>query len=372
MMVDSAGWLGVTPRLLGRASGRWVLEVERLLPIRPGDPRILRPTKERVEGEERILGLLKKSAATRLCDAASELIRGTPAGSEPQCYRPSDGGWVVAEGRISLPPRPGNDVEPTAPAPHESAAAKAEVATLEAANRALRERVERLERRADAAAAQLQALAAELAALRTQGVAPAPRSVPPVAAPPSSPPRAAVPSRDSVPNPVITELEPAAPAPAVDERVSLKLGPGRPLAVAMGTLTGGHATIREAKKSTAALSTLQGVYASILVDDEGNKVGAMVADLRATVVIGAALMMLPQGEVQAQIKAGEPSDDVLECMSEVFNTLSGTINQIAGNLHVKTTPAKVCDAETLDWLSHPSSRLDLEETTGGRLVLLAL
>lgn len=113
-----------------------------------------------------------------------------------------------------------------------------------------------------------------------------------------------------------------------------------------------------------ALACDEGSWVCILLDDEDVPRGAMFADLECTVDQGCRLLMLPEAQKDEQLSAGAPTEDVIESMSEIFNTQSATLNQVSGNPHLRTTPLAPPDFETYPWLKRPRSRLDIQDGTG--------
>ena len=102
-----------------------------------------------------------------------------------------------------------------------------------------------------------------------------------------------------------------------------------------------------------------------LLDDEGRERGAIVLDLRAALLLGAGLLALPRDEALRQLKENEPSEDALLATSEICNNLTGPINAVTGNAHVRSTAMTGVDVSTLPKLR---ARLDLT-VDGGKLVI---
>lgn len=125
-----------------------------------------------------------------------------------------------------------------------------------------------------------------------------------------------------------------------------------------------------------ALDRLGRPFACVCLDDQSLPVGAMIADLSATVSLGGQLMMLAEDELKEQTKSKAPSEDVVSALSEIFNNLTTTLNNIKANPHIRSTPAKpaaaVVASNTGAWIPRASHRVDL---TGnllcgkGRLIL---
>ena len=94
-------------------------------------------------------------------------------------------------------------------------------------------------------------------------------------------------------------------------------------------------------------------WGSIIIDDEGEPIGAILADLDASVNFGGKMMMIPPSTFAEQIEENEAGEAVIEACSEVFNNLTSAINRVPGNKHVRSRPAELT-ASLMDeqpWLS---------------------
>jgi hypothetical protein len=83
------------------------------------------------------------------------------------------------------------------------------------------------------------------------------------------------------------------------------------------------------------------------------------------VLLGAALLALPRDEAERQLRQDEPSEDALLATSEICNNLTGPVNAVAGNQHVRSTALVSVDVGSLP---KPRARLDLA-IDGGCVVL---
>ena len=103
-------------------------------------------------------------------------------------------------------------------------------------------------------------------------------------------------------------------------------------------------------------------YGSLLLDDNDEVVGVILADLTAAVSLGGQLMMLPVGGLEDQIEENDPTNLVIDAVSEVFNNVTVTMNTIEGNPHVRSRPAKEVQAiisdEGQDWISKAESKTE--------------
>jgi hypothetical protein len=103
-----------------------------------------------------------------------------------------------------------------------------------------------------------------------------------------------------------------------------------------------------------------GLHVACLVDDEGQVVGAIAADLAASIYLGGSLMMLPPGACKDQLKAGQPTEIVVEALTEVFNNIVTLVNKLADNPHVRVEEARRCNGSPENaWLQAPAVRVDL-------------
>lgn len=139
----------------------------------------------------------------------------------------------------------------------------------------------------------------------------------------------------------------------------------------------GSPVVLEAAEDRAALDRLPRPFACICIDDAGAPVGAMVADLTASISLGGQLMMLPEDGLVEQHRQKTPSEDVVAAVSEIFNNLTTTLNQVPGNPHIRSTPAKLASQVVAtpngSWIPKATTRADL---TGdllcgkGRVILM--
>jgi hypothetical protein len=169
---------------------------------------------------------------------------------------------------------------------------------------------------------------------------------------------------------------PAQPAPAHQsfEELAKSLAGEAPLPVlalptlaslgeCLTVLMGSVPTLEQAP--AVPLASLKIPYACKFLDDDGRERGAIILELRAAVLLGAALLALPEDEALRQVRENEPSEDALLAMSEICNNLTSPLNAVAGNQHVRSTALTGVDVSSLP---APRARLDVS-ACGGRLVL---
>ncbi len=114
-----------------------------------------------------------------------------------------------------------------------------------------------------------------------------------------------------------------------------------------------------------------GWFMSPLVSPSGEVIGALVADLQATVRQGGGLIMLPESELDEMKAAGAASQDVLDAMGELFSVQSRYFNDIEGNPRVEVGAFGAVNLEEHPWLTNPAGRSDFVDSFGGRTVVLS-
>jgi hypothetical protein len=362
-----------TPTRLMCRRGSWVLEVERLVSI---ERNVYQPRTQRLEGSEAILQHLQRSTDNpALASAASALIRGLHPNREIS-FEAVESEWVACH---TAGPRESCRPSALTAANETAAELRAELCLLRASNAGLRERLARLE-------AQFAPQRSMQVAMREpnmpRGSAAMPKishaplaPLPPIAAaqaqpfggqstPPASPSLA--PSASLHPD------EPGEPkVPAATLAGKLKLPPALAVGSCLNTLIGRKLNARELGRVAFPPKSKAPCWFSRLIDDDGNEVGVIVADLLAAVGLGGALMMLPPHELEAQRAAQALSEDVVSAMAEVANNLSATINQQPEAVHVRVGPLEQMSNGNLDWAKKPSDALTLELAGIGHLFLFA-
>jgi hypothetical protein len=369
-----------TPTRLYCRGGRWTLELTRLEAV---DRDVFQPRLSRLEGPESILAALRRSdEGQQLVSGAQQLMR-TARHDEDRAFEVSEGDWIPSADATS-PNRPlpqGLDVSAALEAVRAVGELRAELAVLRASHARLRDRVIALE------AAQSGISQPNLRGARA-GRLPRRRSEPPPAFTEAQP--AAEPLANNVgfaatqasPMPQAAQAvrplaaaEPALvqPAPTFEE-LAKSLAGEQPLPVlkiptiaslsdCLATLMG--STPELVKVAELSLGNLDRPHGCKLLDDEGRERGAVILDLKAAVLLGAALLALPRDEALRQVRENDPSEDALLAMSEICNNLTGPVNSVAGNAHVRSTALTSVDVSTLP---RPRVRLDLA-VDGGSIVV---
>jgi hypothetical protein len=371
-----------TPTRLICRGGRWVLELTRLEAV---DRDVFQPRLTRLEGADSILAALRRSDEGQgLVSAATQLMR-TPRVDEDRVFDVSDGDFVPsseAAGADRLAPKLDSEQVELS---RMLADVRAELVVLRASHARLRDRVMALE------ASQSGLPQAGLRLPR--GGRSRRRSEPPPPLEPAAPVERLAPVRNQAafaatqaspglsPPPPLTDSSAAAvsadlPAqPTFEELARSLAGEQLPtvlkpptlaeLNTCMSTLMD-RAPVLELVKTPVALDVLHQPQGCKLLDDEGKERGLIVLDLTAAVLLGAGLLSLPRDEALRQVNENDVSEDALLATSEICNNITGPVNAVAGNAHVRSTALSSVDVGALP---RARARLDMA-VEGGHLILL--
>ena len=299
-----------TPARLLCRRGTWVLELVRLVAV---DRNVFQPRVQRLEGAEAVLQHLKRSGDNpALAAAASHLMRSARS-EEERAFDAVDGDWVPGElaarrdsTRPSAPPPGGGNAA-------EVAELRAELLVLRAAHERLRERVQRLESQQHSDGHTRDVLSIpptpsfvmpkvsdlpKPAATLASGGSSAPDFVPGTPSVPAAPsggssaPAQAA-GASSVPVQAATQVSGASSvAPS-----GLALPSVEAVNASLHALIGDVASAQEKRPVAFQPSALGPCWVSRLIDDEGLDVGAIIADLAATLSLGGTLMSLSEHEL---------------------------------------------------------------------------
>jgi hypothetical protein len=379
-----------TPTRLICRGGRWTLELTRLEAV---DRDVFQPRLARLEGSESILAALRRSEdGQHLVAGAAHLMRG-PRSDDDRAFEASDGDWVPsADASLAMRAQTARDSEAVA-ASRAIAELRAELAVLRASHARLRDRVVALEatqsgiaqpnlraarggraarRRSEPPAAFTEAQATPEALASNPGFAATQASpglpAAPAAGPPAAPPPAAgVPAgADGPPSPSPSFEELAKSFAGEQPLPALNLPTLASLSDCFAMLMGSAPALE--RSAVIAFDSLERAQVCKLLDDDGRERGAIMLDLKAAVMLGAALLTLPREEASRQVTENDPSEDALLATSEICNNLTGPINAVSGNVHVRSTALTALAETELMALPKPRERLDLL-VEGGRVVL---
>jgi hypothetical protein len=357
------------------------LELTRLVAV---DNHVFQPRRQRLEGSEAILSHLKRTGdSVGLAQAAAQLMRAVRS-DEERSFDAVDGEWVPTQAM-----RVAEAVNESWSPPRQNLAdalaeLRAEVLLLRASHHRLKERVASLESQlaeGGVPAPRPERLRPAVASLtppaRVSKADPTPLSIG-KAAPAPAPARdhtlATGKNPEPAPAPVVAPPSIAnrvgGVAPARDQaaapQVSITLGEQGDVLEALKDLFGsdpGFAISSEPLPDSAL--ELAALYACILVDEDGNEVGAVLADIRATANLGGKLAGLPTSLIEEQSKTGVLSEAVTAAMSEVCNTLSGVMSRVPGNCNVRATPLESFPPNRLRWVGTARNCVALEKRRCG-------
>lgn len=335
---------GIPKRLLAR-DGKWALEVVRQVAV---ERNVYRPHTQRLEGTDVILGYLRRTAQfSALAHGAAELLGSMT--HESRSYEVVNGEWVQSV----LAPSYIDDLKRQ----HRAAAqrsqhvqlleVRAECVRLRHSNARLTTRVEELQE-------QFNQLAALVAELRTrepiviQGPAPVAEA---------AVEQHALPATEEVVDVEAVELP------------KLRLPRAQDFIRCIEQLIGSEVTAKEVP-AEFDLNSGERVYMSQLVDDSDRLIGAVIMDLEATVFLGGTLLMVPEAELKTQVRTRAPSEDSIAASSEVCNALSGSLNNVPDNAHVRTKYLEPLNATEFPWLRKPRVQMMLEDSFGGRVLIV--
>ncbi len=387
---------GTPTRLICRA-GRWTLELTRLEAV---DRDVYQPRLTRLEGTDSILAVLRRSDEGQMLATGAAQIMRSPRSEEDRAFEVSEGDWVPSADS-ALPTRQQQLTETQdAEAGHAIAELRAELAVLRASHARLRDRVIALEatqsgiaqpnlrlprgaraqRRRSEPPPAFSEVEAEAEALAGNPGFAATQASPALGAAAGLAARTPAPAAPSAAPVAAAEAEALAPPPHQSfEELAKSLGGEPPLPLlalpTLHSLTECLVTLMDAAPALeqtaqpAALSELVGAQVCKLLDDEGRERGAIILDLRAALLLGAALLAVPRDEALRQLKENEPSEDALLATSEICNNLTGPVNAVAGNEHVRSTALAGLVGADLIRLPKPRARLDLS-VDGGHVVVV--
>lgn len=352
-----------------------MLELTRLEAV---DRDVFQPRLTRLEGADSILAALRRSdEGQHLVTGAAQIMRG-PRADEDRAFEVSEGDWIPSADATLTARREQQAESDAVDASLVLAELRAELAVLRASHARLRDRVIALEaaqsgivpnvraprgsrspRRRSEPPPAVSLAEAEAGSFGKNTAFAATQASPGLAAAPVAPPVAAgaAPQHQS--------FEELAKSLAGEQQLPpLALPALATLNDCLRTLVGAAPQLEPA--GAIALEQLDRAQACKLLDDEGRERGAVVMDLRAAVVLGAALLALPSDEALRQVRENEPSEDALLAMSEICNNLTGPLNAVAGNEHVRSTGLTGVD---VSGLPKPRARLD-GAVGGGHLALV--
>ncbi|MBL4636426.1 MAG: hypothetical protein JKY56_21370 [Kofleriaceae bacterium] len=381
--------LGITLKKLSKQEGEWTLEVERMVPLGRS---LHQPVPQKIEGQALIGRHLR--AVPELAGMAAvteELMLNDQA---LDCYEIWEGKWVDEDMIKSLAPSRKQSGGMAPAGPRGSGVSRRELAKLQRISDALAKRVALLEgASANSLVTQFDQLSRVLSSFASRlktveeklGVeAPPEVAIPPVGAaglaPAPAAPVAGAPAAPAAAAPVeAADPAVAEESPAVDEEPKeeviqpekrMRMPKVGALKQALVMLVGEEVALKEREEKVDLGADTY--YRVSVLDDQDVLVGLMIADTEATIRLSSLLLMLPDAERDGQLETGEPSEDSTETMSEIFNTMSATLNNVKNNPHVRTTPLIEMPQDEFQWPNTCKRRLDVDVEGGGVLIICAI
>jgi hypothetical protein len=335
---------GIPKRLVAR-DGRWALEVVRQVAV---ERNVYRPHTQRLEGPDVILGYLRRTAQfSALAHGAADLL--SDPVHESRSYEVVNGEWVQSV----LAPSYIDELKRQ----HRASAQRSQhVQLLEVRSECVRLRHAnaKLTSRVDELDDQMKQLAALVEELKTRQpvVIQAPVAAPVVEKP--------------------VEQVAAAPEEVADpeaaELPKLRLPRSQDFIRCIEQLIGSDVTARESP-AQLDVSGSGKFYMSQLIDDNDRLVGAIVMDLQSTVFLGGTLLMVPEAELNSQVRSRTPSEDSVAASSEVCNALSGSLNNVPDNAHIRTKYLEAFNPADFPWVKKPRVQMTLEDSFGGQVLI---
>lgn len=124
-------------------------------------------------------------------------------------------------------------------------------------------------------------------------------------------------------------------------------------------------TANDPVPSRNTIATLQ---VSLLTDESGRELGAVLANSRAIAELGGALLGFPTESIEQYASKG-PSEDLLLAMSEICNSLGSAVNRASGDVRVRAEPVGPAPLERIEWLAAAAKGHTLAGSSGAKLWL---
>jgi hypothetical protein len=167
--------------------------------------------------------------------------------------------------------------------------------------------------------------------------------------------------------------KPVTSTEAKQKAKAMKWPPLKAIDQALHMLLGNKITLVEVQPSDySKIDDDEGsYYIGDLLNDADEVIGALIADLSATVHLGGGLMMIPQAVREEEIEKGMPSEEEIDALSEIFNNACSLINKVSANPHARASAAKALDLSASPWIQQATNRREIEADFGGRIIFLA-
>lgn len=323
----------------------------------------VRQVTRRLRGERTIAAYFKDTPRWAKLGMATCKLMSAPTQPDSCSYCFNGEEWISN----SLPPAPARSSEGDAGLRDQLDGVSTRLARIVATHEAALVRIARLEatfHRGGAAPRSRPRLALPDESERAKANAPKQQIAPRV--PPTEEPLPGAPAAIAA-DPPLASVSAAEDAPAGRE---LRLPAIAELAQCIGQLVGDNVSAKSA--APLKISPPAGIcYAAGLFDDAGVLAGVILMDLKATVYLGGSLMMVPSSQLEKQYRLSQPEDDSVAASSEVCNALSGVINGVQDQHHIRAGALELFDLRTMPWLADPADRRDLEDSLGGRTAVIS-
>jgi hypothetical protein len=335
---------GSTPKRLFEKDGAWILEVQRQVSV---DRSVYRPELRSLSGREVILQYLRQDPQHQtLAMAALDLLRG-PA-LENRSYEAINGEWVPSAFVNGYgKPR----------AARVNGGANLKLLQVQTESLRLQHKVSELTARVVHLENMLQQLLAgvPIAAQRS----PVQSSIADNSEAPAASAEAAAEVAPKAPN----STRQRSPK---KEKTALAMPEVDALVRCLEQLIGSDITAQAAAKPLQVQAG-KSLYGAPIQNQRGEVVAAVVLDLKAAVLLGGTLLMIPQAELNQQVKAGTVSEDCLAASAELCNAFASRIGDQVETL--QTEMLGPIDLEKLAWLDSASASVTLEDSVGGKLLV---
>ena len=123
--------------------------------------------------------------------------------------------------------------------------------------------------------------------------------------------------------------------------------------------------------TSTEVESLDKFFLCRITNDTEEELGALFADVRATLYLGGKLMMFPDTEVQKLVDDAAPTEDSVDAMGEVCSMLSKSFKEVPGNPEIVVKSMEKPAFGAVTWQKSAREQVHLETPMGGRLILLA-
>jgi hypothetical protein len=153
----------------------------------------------------------------------------------------------------------------------------------------------------------------------------------------------------------------------------LELGGPEGHVAALDALLLGSATFTVGTEDTTPglLMIDESYFVSKLASETGKCVGALLLDGPTATLLGSAIRGLSKEETEAEAAAATPGEVVLAGIKDLAAAMVNVLEKIAGNPTVFACDVEKLDPIELPWLFDTQKRVDLDDSLGGHVLLIA-